>query len=177
MKNIEIKKEKTSKLKEKFAKTNIAVVTNHTGLSTAELTDLRKRLNKNNAEYKIEKNTLIKIAIKETNLKKLEEHLHGPTALLLGYGDPSECTKTYVEFVKEIEKGSYSVGILDGKLLKKEEIKTFATLPSKEVLFGQIAGLLVANTTSIAGTFEGLIRDLALLIEEVAKKNENKNAA
>ena len=61
--------------------------------------------------------------------------------------------------------------MLDGKLLTKEEIKTFASLPSKEVLLGQIAGLLTANAASIVGIFESLIRDIALLAEEVAKKN------
>lgn len=164
------KKETVANLKEKFAKTALAVVTDHRGLTVAELTDLRKRLNKNNAEYKIAKNTLIKIAIKDTNLISLENLLKGPSALLLGYGDPNECAKTFVDFLKEIEKGEIKGGLLDGKLLTKEELRVFASLPPKQVLLGQIAGLLVANTGGIVGIFESLIRDIALLTEEVAKK-------
>ena len=165
------KKKVVEGLKEKLAKTAFTVVTDYRGFTVSEITDLRKRLSKNNADYKIAKNTLIKIAIKDTNLAELEKHLEGPTALLLGYGEPSETAKALVEFIKEIEKGEIRGGLLDGKLLTKDEVKTFASLPSKDVLLGQIAALLVANTGQIAGIFESLIRDIALLTEEVAKKN------
>ena len=165
------KKKVVEDLKERLAKTALAVVTDYRGFTVSEITDLRKRLSKNKADYKIAKNTLIRIAIKDTNLAELEKHLEGPTALLLGYGEPSETAKTLVEFIKEVEKGEIKGGLLDGKLLTKDEIKTFASLPSKDVLLGQIAGLLVANTGQIAGIFESLIRDIALLTEEVAKKN------
>lgn len=101
----------------------------------------------------------------------MESLLEGPSAILLSSGDPSESTKTIVEFFKEIEKGDLKGGFYDGKLLSKEELKVLATLPSKEVLLGQIAGLLTANVGSIAGCLESLIRDIALLAEEVAKKN------
>jgi large subunit ribosomal protein L10 len=74
------------------------------------------------------------------------------------------------DIIKEVEKGDIKGGFFEGKLLSKQEIKTFASLPSREVLLGQIAGLLVANTRAIAGIFESLIRDIALLSEEVAKK-------
>ncbi|MBI3589855.1 MAG: 50S ribosomal protein L10 [Candidatus Melainabacteria bacterium] len=170
MSRTETKEETVSNLKEKINKAGLAVVTDYRGLTVAEITDLRKRLSKNNAEYKIAKNTLIRIALKDTSLIELEKLLEGPTALLLSYGEPSECAKTLVEFIKEVEKGDIRGGILDGKLLNKQEIRTFATLPSREVLLGQIAGLLVANTAGIAGVFENLIRDIALLAEEVAKK-------
>ncbi len=171
MSKLEKKKEVVAELKEKVVKTGFAVVTDYRGFTVAEITDLRKRLLKTNADYKIAKNTLIKRAIKDTNLGELESLLEGATALLLGYGDPTESAKTLVDFIKEIEKGDIKGGLLDGKLLTKQEIKTFATLPSKEVLLGQIAGLLVANTQGIACVFESLIRDIALLAEEVAKKN------
>ena len=171
MSKLEIKKEVIKDLKEKFSKTGFTVVTDYRGFTVSEITDLRKRLQNNDAEYKIAKNTLIKIAIKDTGLAELEKLLDGPSALLLSYGEPAESAKTLVEFMKEIEKGDIKGGFLDGKFLSKNEIKTFAGLPSREVLLSQIAGLLVANTQSIAGIFESLIRDIALLCEEVAKKN------
>ena len=165
------KEQVVSNLKESFSKTLFAVATDYRGMSVSEITDLRKRLKESNADYKIAKNTLIKLAIKDTNLTELEKHLEGPTAVLIGYGEPTDCAKTFVEFIKEVEKGDVKGAILDGKLLSKEQIKVFASLPSKKVLLGQIAGLLVAPTAGIAGAFESLIRDIALLVEEVAKKN------
>ena len=167
------KKEVISSLKEKLAKARLTLVTDYCGFSVTEITELRKRLRKNEAEYKIAKNTLMRLAVKETNLAELENFLEGPTALLISYGEPTESAKTIVEFIKEIEKGKIKTGIFEGKLLSLEQIKLFATLPSKDVLLGQIAGLLVANTAGIAGAIESLIRDIALLTEEVAKKNSS----
>src|SRR3989338_3507278 len=153
------KEQVISNLKENFSKTSFAVATDYRGMSVTEISNLRKRLKENNADYKIAKNTLIKLAIKDTNLAELEKHLAGPTAVLIGYGEPTECAKIFVEFIKEVEKG---------------EIKMFASLPPKKVILGQIAGLLVASTGGIAGCLESLIRDIALLSEEVAKKNKGE---
>ncbi len=171
MDKLKEKKEVVNNFKEMFSKSTFTIVTDYRGFTVAEITDLRKRLRKDNADYKIAKNTLMRLAAKETNLSELENLLEGPTAILLGYGDPTACAKTFVEFIKEIEKGQIKGGMLDGKLISKDEIKIFASLPAKEVLLSQIAGLLTANAASMVGIFESLIRDIALLAEEVAKKN------
>lgn len=173
MSKLEQKKTVVQDLKEKFAKTAFAVVTDYKGLSVAEVTELRKRLNKIQAEFKIAKNTLIKRAIKDTNLAELEKLLEGPSALLLSYGEPVASAKTFVEFTKETEKGQVKGGLLDGKLLTKEEIRTLASLPSREVLYSQLAGLLVANVQGIASILNRIICDVAILCEEVAKKNSS----
>lgn len=172
----EAKEQIVSNLKEKLEKSQIAVVTDYKGFSVSEITDLRKRLREKEAEFKISKNTLTKLAIRDTNLTELEKLLEGPTALLLGYGDPTASAKTLVEFIKEVEKGDVRGAIFEGKLLSGKEIKAIAKLPSREVLLGQIAGLLVGNARDIACIFDSLIRDIALLTEEVAKKNEGKAA-
>ena len=173
MDKLKEKKEVVASFKELFSKSTFTIATDYRGFTVTEITDLRKRLRKNNADYKIAKNTLIKLAAKETNLAELEQFLEGPTAVLFSYGDPTACAKIFVEFIKEIEKGQIKGGVFEGKLISKDEIKIFASLPSKEILLGQIAGLLTANTASIVGIFESLIRDIALLTEEVAKKRDN----
>ncbi len=172
MKKLKGKEDVVADVKERVSKASFALVTDYRGMTVAELTELRKRLKQNNAECKIAKNTLMKIAVRDTNLKELESLLVGPSALLLSYGEPTACAKTLVEYNKEIEKGSVKGGVFEGKLLTQEEVQVFATLPSKEVLIAQIAGLLTSSTASIVGIFEGLIRDIALLSEEVAKKND-----
>ena len=172
----EKKSEVITNIKEKVSKSSFIAVTDYKGFTVSEITSLRKQLQENNSEYKIAKNTLIKLAAKETSLAELEKFLEGPTALLLGYGEATECAKTFFNFSKEIEKGSVRAAIFEGKVLTTEEFKTFANLPSREVLLGQIAGLLTANTASIVGVFESLIRDIALLSEEVAKKNSGETS-
>lgn len=171
MSKLESKKQIVLDLKEKFAKTSVAVVTDHTGLAVKDVTELRKRLQAINAEYKIAKNTLIRLAIKDTNLTQLEKLLEGPSALLLGYGDLQEPAKILVEFIKEIEKGEIKGGVFEGNLISRQDLRAIANLPPRKVLLGQIAGLLVACPGQIAFILESLIRDIALLVEEVAKKN------
>ena len=85
MSKTKVKKEVIAKLNEKFAKAGLAVVTDYRGFSVTEITDLRKRLIGNKAEYKIAKNTLIKLALKGTNLTEMEALLEGPTAVLISY--------------------------------------------------------------------------------------------
>lgn len=171
MSKLERKQQVVKDLKEKFAKTAFALVTDYTGLSVSEVTDLRRRLSKIEAEFKVAKNTLVKRAIKDTNLRELEKLLEGPCGLLLSYSEPIESAKAFVGFIREVEKGEIKGGLLDGKFLTKEEIKTLAALPTKEVLYGQIAGLLIANIQGIAGILNRVICDVAVLCEEVAKKN------
>ena len=107
-------------------------------------------------------------------MKKL---LEGPTALMVGFGDATTNTKTLFQFIKEVEKGEVKGGFFEGEFMTKDELKQIASLPSKEELLGQIAGLLVANVRDIAGIFESVIRDNAILIEEVAKKQEAASSA
>lgn len=177
MRNLAFKESVVEELKERFSKSGIAIITDYKSFTVSEMTDLRRRLITNSAELKIAKNTLVKRAIKETSFAELEQLLEGPNALLVSYGDAAACTKTLFDFIKEIEKGEVKGGVYEGKFLNKTELKAFANLPPKEVLYGQIAGLLVANIRDVAGILEGVIRDNALLIEEVAKKNASSQAA
>ncbi len=172
MKKLQGKQEVVADLKERVSKAGFALVSDYRGMTVTELTELRNRLRGSKSDCKIAKNTLMKIAVKDTNLAELESLFEGPSALLLSYGEPTECAKIYVEYIKEIEKGEVKGGVFEGKLLTKDQVKTFATLPSKDVLLGQIAGLLTANAAGVVGIFESLIRDIALLAEEVAKKND-----
>ncbi len=172
MKKLQSKQEVVADLKERVSKAGFALVSDYRGMTVTELTELRNRLRGSKSDCKIAKNTLMKIAVKDTNLAELESLFKGPSALLLSYGEPTECAKIYVEYIKEIEKGEVKGGVFEGKLLTKEQVRTLATLPSKDVLLGQIAGLLTASAAGVVGIFESLIRDIALLAEEVAKKND-----
>ncbi len=80
--------------------------------------------------------------------------------------------KAVVDFIKTIKKGSVKGGVLDGQSLSIEEVKGLAELPSKEQLLSSIMGGLDSGARNIAGILNAVIRDIAVLVEEVAKKKD-----
>lgn len=146
------KKEETiSLLKEKFEKAAAVYTTDQTGLSVSEVRELRGKLRDVNSEYKIAKNTLMSIAAKGSDYETLTDGLVGPTALLFCYEDQTAPTGLVSKFAKEHDnKIKFKGGLLDGELLDSEKVLQIASLPSKEVLLSQIAGLLVGSLSGMA---------------------------
>jgi large subunit ribosomal protein L10 len=149
----------------------VAVVADLSGFTVAELTLFRRKLNEHQAKMRVGKNTLVKIATREGNFAEIEKLAKGPSAIVVGYEDPAQPAKTTVNYLKELKKGTIKGGVLEGKLISAEDVKGLAELPSKEQLLSLIMAGLDSGARGIAGIFEGLIRDIALLSEEVAKKN------
>jgi large subunit ribosomal protein L10 len=168
------KQEIVSEVRDLFNQGQVAIVTDLTGLTVAEITQFRRKLDKVNAKCRVAKNTLVKIATNDGPFAPIRELAKGPSAIIIGYEDPVQPAKTTVEFLKQIKKGSIRGGVLEGKVMTPEEVKGLADLPSKEQLLSSIMGGLDSGARGVAGILEGVIRDLALLIEEVAKK---QNAA
>ena len=92
---------------------------------------------------------------------------------MVGYDDPAAPAKTCVEVMKALKKGKVKGGVMEGRCLSQDEVKGLADLPSKEQLLSSIMGGLDSGARNIAGIFESLIRDIAILTEEVAKKNNH----
>jgi len=166
------KQEIVSELHTFFQNGKVAIVTDVTGLTVKELTQLRRKLDKDNAKCRVGKNTLIKIATKENEFETIKELAKGPSAIIVGYDDPAQPAKTTVDFFKQLKKGTVRGGVLEGRKMSPEEGKGLAELPSKDQLLSSIMGGLDSGARGIAGILEASIRDIALLIEEVAKKNQ-----
>ncbi len=167
----ERKQEIVSELKDFFANGKVAIVTDLTGLTVHEITQFRRKLDKVDAKCRISKNTLIKIATEGGDFGAVRELAVGPTAIVIGYDDPAAPAKTTVDYLKQIKKGAIRGGVLEGKALTTDDVKGLAELPSKEQLLSSIMGGLDSGARGIAGILEAVIRDIAVLAEEVAKKN------
>jgi len=167
------KQEIISELRDLFTDGEVAIVTDLTGLTVAELTQFRRKLDKINAKCRIGKNTLVKIATNEGPFQTIKELAKGPSAIVIGYEDPVSPAKTTVDYLKQIKKGKIRGGVLEGRTMTADEVKGLAELPSKEQLLSEIMGGLDSGARGVAGILEGVIRDVALLIEEVAKKQND----
>ncbi len=132
-----------------FNEVGVVVVTRNLGLSVAQSTDLRSKMREAGASYKVAKNRLAKLALKETQYEGLEEYLSGPTALAWSV-DPVAAAKAAVEFAKSNEKLEIVGGSMGGQLLDEAGIRALASMPSLDELRGTLVGLVNAPATKIA---------------------------
>jgi len=158
-------------LKADFAATNLVVVAHYTGLTVAELTDLRRRMRKAEASFQVTKNRLARIAIRDTNYANLDGLFRGPTAIALS-SDPVAAAKVATAYAKEDEKFVILGGSLGSQLLDVEGVKALATLPSIDALRGKILGLIVAPATRIAGILQAPGGQIARVIRAHADQGQ-----
>ncbi|UNO41322.1 50S ribosomal protein L10 [Streptomyces sp. MST-110588] len=159
---------------DKFRNSNAAVVTAYTGLTVAQLKELRRSLG-DNAQYRVVKNTLTKIAANEAGIQ-LDEHLKGSTAVAFVTGDPVEAAKGLRDFAKENPNLVIQGGVLDGKALSADEIKKLADLESREVLLAKLAGAMKGKQSQAAALFQALPSKFVRTAEALRAKVEQGGA-
>jgi len=140
-------------------------VTDFTGLNVARITDLRRRLRAAGVEYVVVKNTLAKRALVDAQVAGLEQHLAGPTALVLAGTDPVVAAKVLTDFAREFEKPAIRIGLVEGKPVTPEQVKRLAALPSRTELLGQLAGTFQAPLAGMAGALYGLLQNMVGALE------------
>ena len=128
------------------------VLVDYKGITVAEDTALRAECRKNELDYAVVKNTLVRFAINNVGLEEMDSVLNGTTSLALSHGDPIAPMRVINKFAKQFngEKFTIKAGFMDGKVLSMDEIKALAELPSKEVLQAQVLGTMLAPITSLA---------------------------
>ncbi|MDR1488169.1 MAG: 50S ribosomal protein L10 [Holosporales bacterium] len=137
----------------KSASTVIAVNRSF-GITVDQINELRSNMRKTNANLKVIKNTLAKIAIKDSHLEPLGFLLEGPTALAYSSSDPIGMAKTLVDFAKSNEKLTILGGVMDGKFIKSDTITSLASLPSMDELRSKLVGILTAAATKVVRTIK-----------------------
>lgn len=132
-----------------FNEAGVVVVTRNLGLTVAQSTDLRLKMRDAGASYKVAKNRLAKIALKDTAYEGMGDMLTGPTAI--GYStDPVAAAKAAVDFAKTNDKLEIVGGSMGGQVLDANGIKALASMPSLDELRGTLVGLINAPATKIA---------------------------
>ncbi len=157
-------------LGDKFKGSSATIVAEYSGLTMAELTALRVSLREVDATFKVVKNRVAKVAIKEDapDIEPLVDHLKGPVGVVFASGDVAAAAKSVLEFAKE-KKEFFKVtaGMMDGQAVTVADLDAIASLPSKEVLLGQMVGTLVAPHKGIMGVLNGVPRQLVQVINAI----------
>ncbi len=132
-----------------FNEVGVVVVTRNLGLTVAQSSELRGKMREAGASYKVAKNRLAKLALKDTPYDGMQDMLSGPTAL--GYSeDPVAAAKAAVDFAKSNDRLEIVGGSMGGELLDEAAVKALASLPSLDELRGTLVGLVNAPATKIA---------------------------
>jgi len=113
---------KTQELHEKLKDFNLAVLAHYSGLNVEKLTVLRNTLRKTDTELRVVKNTLLKIASKETDLSLLEDYFKGPVAIALNRSDVVETAKVLVDFARKNAELEIKAGMLNGRVISREQL-------------------------------------------------------
>ncbi len=165
------KEELVASLHKTFEDTTIVVVTHYSGLTVAEMGDLRTRMREAGASFKVTKNRLTRLALEDTKFKPLSDYFSGPTAIAYSE-DPVAAAKVAVNFSKDNEKLIVLGGAMGEELLDADGVKALASLPSLDELRGKIVGLLNAPATKVAGVLQAPAGQLARVFGAYGQSGE-----
>jgi large subunit ribosomal protein L10 len=143
------KAESVAQLSATFNEVGVVVITRNLGMSVAQSTALRGKVREAGATYKVAKNRLAKLAIKDTNYEGLDEFFTGPTAIASSV-DPVAAAKAVVDFAKTTDKIEIVGGSMGTQVLTPEGIQALASMPSLDELRAKLIGLVQAPATKIA---------------------------
>lgn len=161
-------------IRDNLQNSEVSVLTDYRGLTVSEMDELRKRFREEGVEFKVVKNTYTWRAAQEIGLEDLEGYLTGPTAIAFGPDDPVAPAKVITEFAKNHKKLEIKGGVLEGKVIPVEMIKTLAELPSKEQLLGQVASAMQAPISGLVNVLQAPIRDLAYVVDALRAQKEQE---
>jgi large subunit ribosomal protein L10 len=140
-------------------------VTDFSGLNVLRMTEFRRRLRVAGVRYMVVKNTLAQRALAANQVTALDEHLAGPTGLVLAGRDPLVAARVLTDFQREFERPAIKIGLVDGKPVTPEQVRRLASLPSREQLLGQLAGAFQAPLAQFAGAMNGMLYQMIGALE------------
>jgi len=140
------------------------------GISVAQAAELRSKLRESDSSFRIVKNRLTKLAADKAGEERLTDLLEGPTALTFVAGDTASAAKTISTFNKEHDVLTFKGGFMGELLLDEDKFRSIARLPSREVLDGQLAGVVASPLTGLVRGLGSMIQGLALQLGQIAEK-------
>lgn len=143
-----------------------------TGLSVAQAAEIRTNLRGADARLRVVKNTLTERAADEAGVAELKELLTGPTALTFVRGDAAAAAKAISDYARATDRLPFKGGFMDGAALEIAQIQAIAKLPSRDVLYGQLVGLIASPITGLARGMNALLSGVAIALGQVQAKAE-----
>lgn len=162
-----------SELNETFSKAKFAVVADYCGLKVTELEKLRGDLRDSNAQIQIAKNTLLRLAVKDTDYEGLSEYFTGTTAIAFSFEEPVGVAKALTAFAKEFEALEIRSAGLEGSVLSADDVVALSKLPSKDELRAMLLGTMAAVPTGFVRVLNAIPQKLVYGLQAIKEQKEN----
>ena len=159
---LENKKAMVKQLTERLQNAQAGVLADYRGLTVEQDTELRRKLREANVEYTVLKNSIIRFAAKEVGLEDLDSVLEGPTAIATSNDDVISPAKVLCDFAKGNDLLEIKAGFVEGKVISIDEVKQYASIPSKEVLISKMMGSLQSPISKLARTLQAIVTEEAV---------------
>lgn len=160
VKALEAKKQVVNEIKDKLNDAKTVVLFNYRGLTDNDSKELRNKLKNSGSDYKVYKNTLLKLALKDLNVD-LDSYLEGPTAIVFS-SDDIAAIKILSDYAKTHKALELKAGVVEGNVADSGKLKEFASIPSREGLYTMLAGGMIA-----------IVKDLSIALNLLAEQKEN----
>jgi large subunit ribosomal protein L10 len=157
----------------RFRDAEAALLTEYRGLRVGEIAEVRTALREAGSEYRVLKNTLARIAVREVGLDELVGMLEGPTAIAFIKGDAAAAAKALDEAAKRFPVLVVKGGVLNGRIIDAQQAKELAGLEPREVQLAKIAMMLNQPAQKAVNAFAALLRDLGSMLAQVVQKKES----
>jgi large subunit ribosomal protein L10 len=143
------------------------------GISVPQVAELRSKLRESDATFKVVKNSLTERAADQVGAETLKALLEGPTALTFVRGDIATAAKAVADYGRATQLLPFKGGLMDGAALDPDQIRSLSRLPSREVLYGQLVGVVASPISGLVRTLGALVSGLAVALEQVREKKES----
>jgi len=171
------KAEQIQKLKTELEKANSMIVGTFSKLTVAKDFELRKTVRSAGGRYRVVKNTLVRLASEGTQVEDALKSLEGVTSIAYTSGDPVALAKALSKYVDDNPEFSFKAGVLEGRTISLKEIKTLATMPSKEEIYSKLLFLINAPAQRLVTAMNAVGRNLAVVVGQGVEKKKFKETS
>jgi Ribosomal protein L10 len=139
-------------------KSDYVILANFAKVTVADVSELRKNLANENAEFHVVKNSSLRVAAKTLGLPEFEDSLAGPTAIIVGGKNPAGVAKILKKFFEEKQKLEVKVGVMDNKIVSAKDLAAIADLPSFDALRAQLLSLFTSNAAAFVRVLDAKVK-------------------
>jgi large subunit ribosomal protein L10 len=173
MATLEQKKVVTEELIERLKSSDAVYLTDYSGMTVAEINNLRRELRKQGVSYTVYKNKLVKRAMEEIGgYDGVFPYLVDQTAYAMISGDPSKPAKVLQKYLKDNKKPAFKAAFIDGSVYDSDKLEALSAMKSKEEVIGDIIGLLLSPISNIVGGLQAQGSNILGAVKTIAEKGE-----
>lgn len=171
------KEKQAEALREELRKAKSVLFSSFEGITVSQDTDLRSRVARSGARYKVVKNSLIERAAQGTPAEAVASKLRGTTSLAYTDTDPVALAKIISAYAKDNPLLVFKTGVVEGRVIALADLAGLASLPSREALFAKVLFLIQSPAQRVAGSIAGVARNLAYVIQQGVQQKKFSESA